>query len=87
MTKAPAYIAPYGLRVRLEPDPRELAVVRRIFAWHAEGLSLREIAGHLNSEKVPTKTRRAAKGWQAETVNAILKNRALYRPFLTGGAA
>lgn len=85
MTKQPAYIAPYGLRVRLEPDPREFAAVQRIFAWHSEGLSLREIAGHLNAERVPTK-RRSAKGWQAEQVNSILRSRALYRPFLTGGA-
>jgi len=76
--------APYGFKRWIpEPDPRELTVVRRIFAWHKEGLSLREIAGRLNEEKVPTKTR-AAGGWRSETVRLILNNRALYVPHLGG---
>ena len=72
---------PYGFR--LEPEPGELDIVRRIFTWHAEGLSLREIAGRLNEARVPTK-KRAAGGWQAETIRLILNNRELYGPHLRG---
>ncbi len=70
---------PYGFR--LEPASKEIAVVRRIFTWHTDGLSLRGIAGRLNDQGVPTKTR-AAGGWQAETIRLILNNRELYLPHL-----
>jgi hypothetical protein len=72
---------PYGFR--LEPEPRELEIVRSIYAWHREGLSLREIAARLNDKHVPTKTQ-AASGWQAETIRLILNNRALYGAHLGG---
>ena len=70
---------PYGFR--LTPSPKEIAVVHRIYAWHKDGLSLREIAGRLNDKGVPTKTR-AAGGWQAETIRLILDHRDLYGPHL-----
>ena len=79
MTRRQPLGIPYGFR--LEPTPKEIAVVRRIYAWHSDGLSLREIAGRLNVSRVPTKTR-AAGGWQAETIRLILNNRELYGPHL-----
>jgi hypothetical protein len=81
MTRRQPLGIPYGFR--LEPSSKEIAVVRRIFRWHTDGLSLREIAGRLNDKHVPTKTR-AASGWQAETIRLILNNRELYGPHLRG---
>jgi DNA invertase Pin-like site-specific DNA recombinase len=49
---------PYGWRAEsgeLVPDPAEQAVVERVRALRREGLSLRDIAGLLNAEGVPSK--------------------------------
>ena len=75
--------APYGFRARLEVEPQELETVRNIFTWHQEGLSLREIASRLDTNRVPT--RRAKGGWSAEAVNAILRRKALYQRHLPEG--
>lgn len=73
---------PYGFRLQLAPVPRELTIVRRIFACHDEGLSLREIASLLDDDRVPTK--KSAGKWSAEAINVILHRRTLYRPHLGG---
>ena len=60
----------------LAENASELAIVAKIRAWRAEGLSLGKTAKRLNSEGVPTKT---GKKWYGSTVNYILKNTSLYR--------
>lgn len=51
--------------------PREAAVVRRIFHEREAGRSLRQIAGDLKADGIPTK--RGGR-WQANTVKTILEN-------------
>lgn len=65
---------PYGYqRVGdlLVPDTQELAVVTRIQAMHAGGVSLRRIAATLNEEGVASKTGR---GWVSSAVWYLLRN-------------
>jgi site-specific DNA recombinase len=57
--------------VRLEIDPDEAAVVRRIFEMSAEGLSLKKIARTLNSEHVPTARPRAGRQYATWCPSAI----------------
>jgi site-specific DNA recombinase len=56
---------------RLVTDEAEQAVVARIRDLRAQGLALREIAGRLEADVVPTKT---GGRWHASTVAYILKN-------------
>lgn len=52
--------APYGYRKqpdnphKLEPDEATAPVVRQIFRWRAEGVSVTQIAGRLNDSGVPS---------------------------------
>jgi DNA invertase Pin-like site-specific DNA recombinase len=65
---------PYGLRRvgdRLEPDPREQAIIARIIEAHRNGKSLRVIARELEAEGVATKQ---GGKWTAGTVHSILAN-------------
>ena len=56
---------------RLEEDAKEMVVVRRIIKERGLGRSLREIAGDLNREMVPTKS---GGKWYASTVLYVVKN-------------
>jgi hypothetical protein len=47
---------------KMEIEPREVAVVLRIFKAFADGLSLTRIVCMLNEEEVPGRVR-SAKGW------------------------
>jgi hypothetical protein len=58
---------------KMEIEPREAAVVLRIFKTYAEGLSLTRIVRMLNEEEVPGRTR-SGKGWSPATVSRILDN-------------
>jgi len=61
-----------GSRVTLVPGPtEEVAVVRRIFRWAADGVNSPSITARLNASEVP-----APKGqrWHASTVAKILKD-------------
>jgi len=58
---------------RMEIEPREAAVVLRIFKAYADGLSLTRIVCMLNEEQVPGRMR-AAKGWSPATVSRLLDN-------------
>jgi len=58
---------------KMEIEPREAAVILRIFKAYADGLSLTRIVRMLNEEKVPGRIR-AAKGWSPATVSRILDN-------------
>jgi hypothetical protein len=58
---------------RMEIEPREAAVVLRIFQSFADGLPLNRIVRVLNTQGVPGRFR-AAKGWSAATVGPILDN-------------
>lgn len=63
---------------RLEPDEKELAIVRRIYGLRSEGLTLRAIANLLNRDRIKTKK---ARRWAAATVAYILQNK-LYASYL-----
>jgi len=58
---------------RMEIEPREAAVVLRIFKAYADGLSLTRIVRMLNEEEVPGRMR-SAKGWSPATVSRLLDN-------------
>lgn len=58
---------------RMEIEPREAAVVVRIFKAYADGQSLSAIVRALNEEQVPGRIR-SAKGWSPATVSRILDN-------------
>jgi len=58
---------------RMEIEPREAAVVLRVFKAYADGLSLTRIVCMLNEEQVPGRMR-AAKGWSPATVSRLLDN-------------
>lgn len=73
---------PYGFQLRqvghtpkgkalyeVEPDPKQQAGIKQMREWRLCGLSLREIAKHLDAEGFPTKDGRP---WQAATVRQIL---------------
>jgi site-specific DNA recombinase len=64
---------------RYEIEPREAAVLRRIFREYADGRSMKTIAHALNAEGVPfpakdTKRRPARRGWALSTIHVILRN-------------
>jgi site-specific DNA recombinase len=64
---------------RLEIEPAEADVVRRIFREYAAGASLRAIARKLNAERVPfpavgTRRERIRGGWGASTIRWIIRN-------------
>ncbi|HXS95065.1 MAG TPA: recombinase family protein [Candidatus Limnocylindrales bacterium] len=75
-------LPPYGFRYvpkdrlagtdgRLEVNPEEAAVVRKIFAWVAdEGLSARKVLARLNSQKVPP--RKGQPTWAKSSILRIL---------------
>lgn len=63
--------------VRLEVDPRQAEVVRRIFAMYAEGRSLKFISRLLNSEGISSpqpQKGRISRSWCPSSVRAILHN-------------
>lgn len=61
-----------GGRVSLVPGPpKEVRVIRRIFALRLERLSTRAIADRLNADRIPSPTGGA---WRWETVGSILRN-------------
>ena len=64
---------------RLEIEPGEAAIVRRIFADYARGQSLAAIAHALNREGIPfpakdTKRGPARRGWAISTIQVMLHN-------------
>jgi len=58
---------------RMEIEPREAAVVLRVFQSFADGLPLHRIVRVLNTEGVPGRFK-TAKGWSPATVSRILDN-------------
>lgn len=58
---------------KMEIEPREAAVVLRIFKACADGLSLTLIVSMLNEDETPGRMR-SAKGWSPATVSRILDN-------------
>jgi site-specific DNA recombinase len=58
---------------KMEIEPREAAIVLRIFKAYADGLSLTRIVRTLNEEQVPGRMR-AGKGWSPATVSRLLDN-------------
>ena len=58
---------------KMEIEPREAAVVLRIFQAYSEGMSLTKIVRMLNQEGVPGRFR-TSKGWSPGTVGRILDN-------------
>jgi site-specific DNA recombinase len=69
---------PYGyMRTAdgVQVDPAAAVIVRRIFAWHRRGGTLRTIAQRLGEMEVPAPRGGA---WRHTSVAEILKNRAVY---------
>jgi DNA invertase Pin-like site-specific DNA recombinase len=64
-----------AIKGELVPDPGEQAALERIKALSADGASTRTICAALNSENIPTKTRRGT--WQPAVVARILKRKAV----------
>ncbi len=58
---------------RMEIEPREAAVVLRVFKTYADGLSLTRIVRMLNEEGIPGRMR-SGKGWSPATVSRLLDN-------------
>src|SRR5438105_214515 len=58
---------------KLEIEPREAALVLRIFKAYADGVSLTRIVRTLNEERVPGRIR-SSKGWSPATVSRLLDN-------------
>lgn len=70
---------PFGFRRRddrLLPEAKALATVKQIFTMRKKGATLREIAGALMKQGMPSPQGRPT--WSAETVRLILRNAALY---------
>lgn len=64
-------LRPEGYKFELQP--REAAVVLRVFTAYAAGLSLTRVVRMLNAEGVPGRLR-ASKGWSPATVSRLLDN-------------
>lgn len=65
---------PYGftrLGKILRPDPEEQRVIGKIRRMRHQGRSLRHIAKHLNTQKIPSKR---GSRWYPSTINYILNN-------------
>lgn len=62
-----------GVCARSELEPKEAAVVMRIFTSHTDGTPLTRTVKTLNEESVPAAIR-AAKGWSPPTISRILDN-------------
>jgi site-specific DNA recombinase len=60
-------------RYKMEIEPKEAAIILRIFTSYAGGLPLTKIVRTLNEENVPGAIR-SAKGWSPATVSRILDN-------------
>ena len=57
----------------MEIEPREAAIVLRLFTSYAEGVSLTKIVTTFNEENVPGSIR-SAQGWSPATISRILDN-------------
>jgi site-specific DNA recombinase len=57
----------------MEIEPKEAAVILRIFTSYTDGISLTQIVKTLNEESVPGSIR-TAKGWSPATISRILDN-------------
>ena len=58
---------------KMEIEPKEAAVILRIFTSYAEGMSVTQIVKTFNEETVPGSIR-SAKGWSPATISRILDN-------------
>lgn len=75
----PAEASRRSAPTRVEIEPTETAIVRRIFQAHAAGRSLLSIAHTLNAEGVPFPAKDpqrgpARRGWAVSTLGVILEN-------------
>jgi site-specific DNA recombinase len=74
----PGCKAPYGYRwadeekTRLEEDPETAPTVRRIFDALAAGRTLRNVAGDLTNEGIPTAKGRPC--WESSTISQLVRN-------------
>ena len=64
-------LACIALGTRIEKNPDEAEVIRRIFEWAAEGVGLTSIVERLNAEGIPGT---GEKRWTKSPVSRILKN-------------
>jgi site-specific DNA recombinase len=69
--KKDAHGHPVSIGTRIEVNPSEAKVIRRIFEWAAEGVGLTSIVERLNGEGIPAAN---GKRWSKSPVGRILKN-------------
>jgi site-specific DNA recombinase len=62
---------PMSIGTRIEVNPSEATVIRRMFEWAAEGVGLTSIVERLNAEGIPAAS---GKRWSKTPVSRILKN-------------
>jgi site-specific DNA recombinase len=58
---------------KMELEPKEAAIILRIFTSYAKGMSLTQIVKTFNEENVPGSIR-SAKGWSPATISRIVDN-------------
>jgi site-specific DNA recombinase len=78
-TSTEAKLGKGGVSARIEIEPAEAEIVRRIFRAYAGGSSMKRIVFELNRERVPfpakdTKRGPARRGWALSSVQTILHN-------------
>lgn len=82
---APTGAVAYGFRIvtsadgskRIEVDNERAAIVRRIFASYASGMSLASVASELNGDGIPpprAHSRRVGTGWMDTAIRSMLLN-------------
>ena len=70
------YGRPLIAGVRLEVDPRQAKIVRKIFTLYASGLSIKSVAKRMNADKTESPTPRAGReqSWAPSSIRVILRN-------------
>jgi len=71
-TEKDTFGRPKIIHVTREVDPEQAEIVRQIFQWFAEGRGYREIAGRLNTQKIPSPRRGT---WTASSIRPMLRNK------------
>src|SRR5262249_39712405 len=69
--KKDAHGHPVSIGTRIEVNPSEAKIIRRIFEWAAEGVGLASIVERLNAEGIPGS---GGKRWTKTPVARLLKN-------------
>lgn len=85
-SRCPGWLVINRDRTEFNTIPERVDVVRIVYELGAEGRGSRWIAKHLNERHIPTwgKKQKAADGWDATTVQWLLKSPAVEGDYVTG---